>query len=115
MKKEIVKTVETALKKLGIESIPAIEVEVPPRESMGDLATTIAMSLAGIMKKPPREIAKDLFNSIRDEATFEKIEIAGPGFINFTFSKNFLCSKLKKIIHDKENVLREDVGKGKTV
>ena len=115
MKKEIVKTIETALKKLGVESIPAIEVEVPPRESMGDLATTIAMSLAGIMKKPPREIAKDLFNSIRDEAIFEKIEIAGPGFINFTFSKNFLCSKLKKIIHDKENVLREDVGKGKTV
>jgi arginyl-tRNA synthetase len=115
VKKEIVKKIETSLKKLGIESFPAIEVEVPPREPMGDLATTIAMLLAKKLKKPPREIAKDLINSLQDEATFEKIEIAGPGFINFTFSKNFLYLTLKKIIRDKENVLREDVGKGRTV
>jgi arginyl-tRNA synthetase len=115
VKKEIVKRIETSLKELGTESCPAIEVEVPPRESMGDLATTVAMLLAGKLKKPPREIAKDLINSLQDEATFEKIEIAGPGFINFTFSKYFLCSELKKIIRDKENVLREDVGKGRTV
>ncbi len=115
MKKEIVKRIETALKKLGVESIPSIEVEVPPRESMGDLSTPVAMSLTGLLKKPPREIAKDLVNSIKDESTFEKIEIAGPGFINFTFSKNFLFSEIKKIIHDKENVLREDIGKGRIV
>jgi arginyl-tRNA synthetase len=115
VKKEIVKRIETSLKNLGIESFPAIEVEIPPRESMGDLATTVAMLLAGKLKKPPREIAKDLINSLQDEATFEKIEIAGPGFINFTFSKYFLFSGLKKIIRDKEKVLREDVGKERTV
>lgn len=115
VKKKIVQIIETALKKLGIESIPAIEVEVPPRESMGDLSTPVAMSLSGILKKPPREIAKDLINSIKDEAAFEEVEIAGPGFINFTFSKTFLCSEIKKIIYEKENVLREDIGKGKTV
>ena len=71
---------------------------------MGDLSTPVAMSLSGILKKPPREIAKDLINSIKDEAVFEKIEIAGPGFINFTFSKTFLCSEIKKIICEKENV-----------
>ena len=115
MKKEIVKRIETFLKKLGIESFPAIEVEVPPRESMGDLSTPVAMSLTGLLKRPPREIAKHIINSIKDESTFEKIEIAGPGFINFTFSKYFLFSEMKKIIHDKENVLREDVGKGRIV
>ena len=115
MKKEIVKIIETSLKKLGIDVIPSIEVEVPPRESLGDLATPVAMSLAGTLKKAPREVAKDLVNVIKDEADFEKIEIAGPGFINFTFSKNFLCSEIKKIIRDKEKVLREDVGQGRVI
>jgi arginyl-tRNA synthetase len=115
VKKTIVKIIETSLKNLGIESAPAVEVEVPPRESMGDLSTPVAMSLSGILKKPPREIAKDLITSMKDEAAFEKVEIAGPGFINFTFSKNFLCLEIKKIIYDKENFLKEDIGKGKTV
>ena len=115
MKKTIVQIIETSLKKLGLESILAIGVEVPPRESMGDLSTPVAMSLSGILKKPPREIAKDLINSIKDEPAFEKVEIAGPGFINFTFSKQFLFSETKKILRDKERVLREDIGKGKTV
>jgi arginyl-tRNA synthetase len=115
VKKTIVKIIETSLKKLGIESAPAVEVEVPPRESMGDLSTPVAMSLSGILKKPPREIAKDLITSIKDEAAFEKVEIAGPGFINFTFSKTFLCSEIKKIIYGKENFLKKDIGKGKTV
>jgi arginyl-tRNA synthetase len=115
VKKEIVKRIETSLKKLGIESFPPIEVEVPPRESMGDLATTVAMLLAKKLKKSPREIAKDLINYLQDETTFERIEIAGPGFINFTFSKTFLCSNLKKIIQYKKNFLREDIGKERTV
>lgn len=115
MKKKIVKIIEASLKNLGIESTPVLEVEVPPRESMGDLSTPVAMSLSGIVKKPPREIAKDLINSIKDEAAFEKVEIAGPGFINFTFSKTFLYSEIKKIIYSKESFLREDIGKGKIV
>jgi arginyl-tRNA synthetase len=115
VKKTIVKIIETCLKNLGIQSTPSIQVEVPPRESMGDLSTPVAMFLSGILKKPPREIAKNLINSIKDVAAFEKVEIAGPGFINFTFSKTFLCSEIKKIIHDKENFLKEDIGKGKTV
>jgi len=73
VKKTIVQTVETSLKKLGLESILAIEVEVPPRESMGDLSTPVAMSLSGILKKPSREIAKDLINSITGEPAFEKV------------------------------------------
>jgi arginyl-tRNA synthetase len=115
VKKTIVKIIETSFKDLGIQSTPAIQVEVPPRESMGDLSTPVAMFLSGILKKPPREIAKNLINSIKDVAAFEKVEIAGPGFINFTFSKTFLCSEIKKIIYDKENFLKEDIGKGKTV
>lgn len=115
MKKEIVRTIEDSLKILGIETIPAIEVEIPPRESLGDLATPIAMSLSGILKKPPREIANELIRSIKGKPSFEKIDIAGPGFINFTFSKDYLYSEIKNLLRDKEKFLREDIGKGRRV
>lgn len=115
MKKEIVRIIEDSLKNLGIETIPSIEVEVPPRESLGDLATPIAMSFSGILKKPPREIAKELIRSIKEKTSFEKIDIAGPGFINFTFSKDYLYSEIKNLLRDKEKFLREDIGKGRRV
>ena len=121
MKKELVKVIEDSLKTLGLETIPSIEAEVPPNDSMGDLATPVAMSLAALLKKSPRKIAEELVNSIKDlsakagKSAFEKIDIAGPGFINFTFSKEYLYSEIKKLIEYKSGFLREDIGKGKKV
>jgi arginyl-tRNA synthetase len=115
MKKDLVKIIGDSLKKLGIETVPVIEVEVPPRDSMGDMATPVAMSIASALKRPPRKIAEELVDSIRDKAIFEKIDIAGPGFINFTFSKEYLYSEMKKLLRYKGSFLREDIGKGKRV
>ena len=115
MKKYLLETIKNALKDLGLKDIPTIEIEVPRKDSMGDLATPMAMSLAARLKKPPRKIAEELVGSIRDKTLFEKIEIAGPGFINFTFSKRYLYSELKKILEQKGTFLREDIGKGKKV
>jgi arginyl-tRNA synthetase len=115
VKKELRKIIEDSLRSLDIEAIPAIEIEVPPRESFGDLSTTVAMSLTKILKKPPRKIAEELVNSIEDKTIFEKIDIAGPGFINFTFSKEYLYAEMKKLIIEKERFLREDVGQGEKV
>ena len=101
MQKELVKVIEDSLKALGLETIPSIEAEVPPNDSMGDLATPVAMSIAALLKKSPRKIAEELVNSIKDlsaqegKSAFEKIDIAGPGFINFTFSKEYLYSEIK--------------------
>lgn len=121
MKKELVKVIEDSLKALGLETIPSIEAEVPPNDSMGDLATPVAMSIAALLKKSPRKIAEELVNSIKDlsakagKSAFEKIDIAGPGFINFTFSKEYLYSEIKKLIEYKSGFLREDIGKGRRV
>jgi arginyl-tRNA synthetase len=115
MKKELIKILEDSLKNLGIEAIPTIEIEVPPDESLGDLSTPVSMSLSKTLKKSPREIAKEIVDSIKDETTFEKIDIAGPGFINFTFSKEYLYSELKNLLKDKTGFLREDIGKGRKV
>lgn len=115
MKKEIVRIIEDSLKTLGIETIPRIDVEVPPDESLGDIATPVAMSLSEILKKPPRKIAEEIVSSIKDKAIFERIDIAGHGFINFTFSKEYLYSEIKNLLKDKNKFLRENIGKGKRV
>ncbi|MBI3591969.1 MAG: arginine--tRNA ligase, partial [Nitrospirae bacterium] len=46
---------------------------------------------------------------------FEKIEIAGPGFINFTFTKAFLCDELKALITERDIFITENIGKGKRI
>lgn len=115
MKRELTKIVEDSLKTLGLETIPSIEMEVPPKDFMADLATPVAMSLASILKKPPRKIAEELVNSIKDKSIFEKIEVAGPGFINFTFSKEYLYSELRRLIEYKSGFLRDDIGKGRKI
>lgn len=115
MKKEIVKALEDSLKKLGIEATHAIEVEVPPQESLGDLSTPVAMLLSKTLKKSPQEIAKELVSSIKHTTPFEKVDIAGPGFINFTFSKEYLYSEIKNLLRDREKFLREDIGKNRKI
>ena len=92
-----------------------VEIEIPKEEGFGDLSTPVAMGLAKQLKKPPRKIAEDIVNAIKNEDIFERIEIAGPGFINFTFTKKFLCNELKKLLKEKDGFIREDIGKGKRV
>ena len=115
MKKDLVRILADSLRTMGVESIPFIEVEAPPNDTFGDLATPVAMSLSKILKKPPRKIAEDLVNSIRDKSVFEKIDIAGPGFINFTFSRGYVYSEIRKLLTYRSGFLRTDTGKGRKV
>ena len=94
MKKKLHDIIEGAVKQFGI-SIPEIVIELPKEEAFGDLATPAAMSLASVLKKPPRKIAEDIVAAITEKDIFEKIEIAESGFINFTFSKQYIYSELK--------------------
>jgi len=114
MKKKLHDIIGQAIKQLGI-SVPEIIIELPKEESFGDLATPVAMSLSKILKKPPRKIAEDIVNAIAEKDVFEKIDIAGPGFINFTFSKQYICSELKSLIKDGSGFLRAEVGKGRRI
>jgi len=58
-------------------------VELPKHENMGDFATNMALVLAGIEKKNPRELAKVIVERLgREESLIARLEIAGPGFIN---------------------------------
>ena len=72
-----------ALKKLNQDvDMNNIIIERSKEKIHGDYATNIAMQMARIMHQAPKVIAEQIVNLINDEVV-EKIEIAGPGFINF--------------------------------
>lgn len=92
-----------------------IEITPPKDAGFGDLCTPLAMGLTKLLKKPPRKIAEDIINAISRGDTFEKIEIAGPGFINFTFTRSFLYKQLQALIASGEAFLTENIGKGRKI
>ena len=115
MKKNVRAIIEQVIGKLGgVERVP-VEFEIPREEKFGDIATPVAMTLSKILKKSPRKIAEDMVSSLEDEDMFERIDIAGPGFINFTFSKKYLFSELKDLLSAKDKFLKKEIGKGKKV
>lgn len=82
----------------GEGEMPEIILEKPKIKAHGDYASNIAMQLAKIAKKPPRTIAETIVPHIdKAKANIQKIEIAGPGFINlFLDPKSF--TRLPEII-----------------
>ncbi|MFX6213905.1 hypothetical protein ABTF16_23005, partial [Acinetobacter baumannii] len=64
--------------------VPNIILETPKDKAHGDYSTNVAMQLARVAKKAPRMIAEDIVRHFNGEAVFvKKVDIAGPGFINF--------------------------------
>ena len=79
--------------------LPDYVIEVPNNPKHGHLATNLPLILASSQKRPPRDIAKVIVDNFRDPGNFlEKIEIAGPGFINFTINNIEWLRVLKSII-----------------
>ncbi len=103
-----------ALKKMGLEEIPEIAFETPKNADHGDLSTNIAMQLPKMLKKPPRAIAEEILQNIEaDDEVIEKIDIAGPGFINIKFTPKYYSAELEAILNKAADYGRQDVGKGK--
>jgi arginyl-tRNA synthetase len=115
MKRDIVRIIREALESLGVSPLPEIEIEVPKIESHGDISTPVAMALSRQLRKAPRKIAEEIVSAIGQKELFTKIEIAGPGFINFTFTKEYLHSLLTNLLSGDKAALREEVGHGRRV
>lgn len=93
-----------------------IHLETPKDKANGDFATNLAMQLTKLAKKPPRAIAESILENIETEGTeIEKLEIAGPGFINITVRKAFLADVVKAVNEQGENYGRSTAGNGEKV
>lgn len=97
----------------GAESAPFI-IEIPADKRNGDFSTNAAMVNAKNFRLPPRKIAETIVSFASNEDTyFEKIEVAGPGFINFFLNDAYYADVLLDIRKAGESYGKSDYGKGK--
>ncbi|WP_446009484.1 arginine--tRNA ligase [Candidatus Electrothrix sp.] len=91
-------------------------VEVPRHEGQGDFSTNFAMVLVGKEKRNPREIASQLVDLLnKDDELLDKVEIAGPGFVNLFLKPSVWSTVLAPINEQGKDFGLSDVGKGKKV
>ena len=99
---------------LELSELPPLLLEPPKQREFGDLATNVAMLWAKSAKKPPRAIAETILKSIEDpDGILARKEIAGPGFLNFTFAPKFYYARLRELAAGKNAEL--DLGQGERV
>ncbi len=101
---------------LKLETQPSITLDTPRDKSHGDLATTLALILAKPESKSPRKIAELIVGNIEDpDGVIEKTEIAGPGFINFSFRQDRWKQTLFDIEAEGARYGLRDIGRGEKV
>ena len=99
----------------GID-LPPLIMEYPRDEKHGDYATNIAMTLASHAERSPREIAETIVRYIEDdEGVIERVEVAGPGFINFFLKVDYWHHFLREAARQGNRYGEGDIGGGKRV
>lgn len=114
METQIKNLIKDTLKNLGIEA-EAIVLEHPADIKMGDYSTNVAMAYAKALKMNPKAVAEKIVGGINKISEIEKIEVAGPGFINFYLSREFFTNSVKEILNKKEDWGKNEIVKGKKV
>jgi len=92
-----------------------IQVSRPKQIQHGDFSTNVSLPLAKILKKAPIEIAKEIVDRIPSSTLIEKVEIAGPGYINFFLSSLARVELVNKILVEKEDFGKSTFGKNQKV
>lgn len=111
--------IKAAVIKAGLateEQVPQAVLELPKDKTHGDYSTNMAMQLTKIAKKAPKMIAEAIIaNFDQSKASIEKIEIAGPGFINFYMDNSYLTELVPVILKADEAYGESDFGKGEKI
>jgi arginyl-tRNA synthetase len=91
----------------------AVRLERPENPVHGDLSTNIAFVTAKAAKKKPLELAADIARRISFEKDFvDRIEVAGPGFINLFFSHRYITNEITEIVRLGSSYGNSNVGRG---
>ncbi|PCJ32223.1 MAG: arginine--tRNA ligase [Gammaproteobacteria bacterium] len=101
--------------KLPQITLPEIQIERTKDKAHGDFACNIAMMLARTAKMNPRQIATTLVDALPEVEFITKVEIAGPGFINFTLTSYSAQQIVKDVLNQAENFGKSQLGLGKKV
>jgi arginyl-tRNA synthetase len=120
--KHIIKNMVTAAAEKAVEAgrlpsahLPDMEIEAPKHESQGDLSTNFAMVSAAVQKMAPRQIAQILIDHMEPMDWIEKIEVAGPGFVNFFLKPAAWHPVVNQVLEADDRYGASDFGKGERV
>ncbi|MCI2253804.1 arginine--tRNA ligase [Domibacillus sp. PGB-M46] len=119
MQAQLKEEIKQAVLKAGLAAeseIPAVLLETPKDKSHGDYSTNMAMQLARIAKKAPRQIAEAIQENMDlSKSSVEKIDIAGPGFINFYMNNSYLTDLVPSVLKAGDEYGRSNAGKGEKI
>jgi len=97
-------------------SMPEIAWEYPPEPTFGDLSTTVSFTLAKQVRRSPRDVATAIQRAVNPDPTVvEKIEVAGPGYLNIFVANGWWHAVIRKILEEGAAYGRAAVGQGRRV
>jgi arginyl-tRNA synthetase len=94
---------------------PVFDVTQPQRREHGDWTTNVALVIQKAEKKPPRVIAEKIIEHLPQVDWVRRVEIAGPGFINFHLSNAWLHATAQRVLDEGTTYGKQDIGKGAKV
>lgn len=118
LRQKIADAINSAIKagELPDEKPAQFNIEIPSNKANGDYSSNAAMACAKCFKKAPRMIAQSIANHIDlSDTLFERVEIAGPGFLNFFLSDTYYSEILRDVFACGKDYGRSDYGKGKSI
>ncbi len=95
--------IKTKLEEMGLKS-EKVSIVPSSKPEFGEFQYNGIMALAKDSKKNPRELAEELIEKLKDDKDFENLSVAGPGFINITFSKQSLMNLGNGLLQTKEYI-----------
>jgi arginyl-tRNA synthetase len=118
LKHQIEQLISAAIAALPADTLPtdlgtlSIEIERTREAAHGDFATNIALKLAKPAKKNPRQLAQAITNALPANELIAKVEIAGPGFINFHLAGAAYARELLQVIGQADRYGASDTAQG---
>lgn len=106
---------KAALETRGLPWPDKAVIEPPRDRKFGDYSANVAMLLAGPAKQKPRDLAEGLAAELRARSAFERVEVAGPGFLNVTFAPGFWHGIVADVIAAGAEYGASDLGRGQRV
>ncbi|OES44867.1 arginine--tRNA ligase [Domibacillus iocasae] len=119
MQAQLKEEIKAAVLKAGLageSEIPAVLLETPKDKSHGDYSTNMAMQLARIAKKAPRQIAEAIQENMDlSKSSVQKIDIAGPGFINFYMNNSYLTDLVPAVLKAGDEYGKSNAGQNQKI
>ncbi|MFC1637654.1 arginine--tRNA ligase [Candidatus Margulisiibacteriota bacterium] len=117
-KDRIATLLDAALSKLGIDAELDFKVDIPRQKQFGDFASNIAILYGKKLSRNPLDLAKEIAQTVLDldkDKIFSKVDVAKPGFVNFTLSLSFIQQNILDIPKQDHDWGKTDKAKGQKV